>query len=52
MPTPLRSLSAIATECMLQGVHCSIVEAFSKGGAGAADLAQKVVEAIERQSIA
>jgi formate--tetrahydrofolate ligase len=40
-------LESIATECMLQEVHCSIVEAFSKGGAGAADLAQRVVEAIE-----
>ncbi len=40
-------LDSIATECMLQEVHCSIVEAFSKGGEGAADLAEKVVAAIE-----
>jgi formate--tetrahydrofolate ligase len=40
-------LESIATECMLLGVPCSIVEAFTKGGLGAAELAQKVVAAIE-----
>jgi formate--tetrahydrofolate ligase len=40
-------LESIATECMLQAVPCSIVEAFSKGGLGAAELAEKVVAAIE-----
>ncbi|MDR3772999.1 MAG: formate--tetrahydrofolate ligase [Terracidiphilus sp.] len=40
-------LIAIADECHEQGVACSIVEAFAKGGRGAVDLAQKVVFAIE-----
>ncbi|MDR3727587.1 MAG: formate--tetrahydrofolate ligase [Terracidiphilus sp.] len=39
-------LEAIALECEEQQVPCSIVEAFAKGGLGAADLAQKVVAAI------
>jgi formate--tetrahydrofolate ligase len=37
----------IATECSLQDVPCALVEAFAKGGEGAADLAHKVVSAIE-----
>jgi formate--tetrahydrofolate ligase len=40
-------LEAVALECEEQQVPCSIVEAFAKGGLGAADLAQKVVAAIE-----
>ncbi len=40
-------LNAIAAECERQGVACSFVEAFAKGGLGAADLAEKVVSAIE-----
>jgi formate--tetrahydrofolate ligase len=40
-------LQAIAAECARLGVPCSFVEAFAKGGAGAADLARKVVAAIE-----
>jgi len=40
-------LESIATECMLQDVSCSIVEAFCKGGLGAAELAEKIVAAIE-----
>ena len=41
--TPPKNLRSIATECSLQGVPCALVEAFTKGGAGAVDLAQKVV---------
>ena len=40
-------LDAIAAECTRHCVGCSIVEAFAKGGEGAADLAQKVVDLIE-----
>jgi formate--tetrahydrofolate ligase len=40
-------LEMIATECSLQGVPCALVEAFTKGGEGAAELAHKVVSAIE-----
>ena len=40
-------LEMIATECSLQGVPCALVEAYTKGGDGAAELAQKVVSAIE-----
>jgi formate--tetrahydrofolate ligase len=40
-------LDAIAAECARLGVPCSYVEAFAKGGVGAADLATKVVAAIE-----
>jgi len=40
-------LEIIATECSLQGVPCALVEAFTKGGEGAVDLAHKVVSAIE-----
>lgn len=40
-------LYAIAAECARNGVGSSIVEAFAKGGEGAADLAQKVVDLIE-----
>jgi len=40
-------LEMLATECSLQGVPCALVEAFTKGGAGAVDLAHKVVSAIE-----
>ena len=40
-------LDAIAAECQRQGIACSLVEAFAKGGAGSVDLAEKVVCAIE-----
>jgi formate--tetrahydrofolate ligase len=40
-------LKTVALECEEQQVPCSIVEAFAKGGLGAADLAQKVVAAIQ-----
>jgi formate--tetrahydrofolate ligase len=40
-------LEMIATECSLQGIPCALVEAYAKGGEGAADLAHKVVSAIE-----
>jgi len=40
-------LEAVAAHCRRQGIACSIVEAFAKGGLGAADLAEKVVAAIE-----
>jgi formate--tetrahydrofolate ligase len=40
-------LEMIATECSLQGVPCALVEAFTKGGEGATDLAHKVVSVIE-----
>ncbi|WP_348262694.1 formate--tetrahydrofolate ligase [Telmatobacter sp. DSM 110680] len=39
-------LEMIATECSLHGVPCALVEAFTKGGDGAAELAHKVVSAI------
>lgn len=40
-------LEAIASECARLEVPCAITEAFSKGGAGAVDLAEKVVAQIE-----
>ena len=40
-------LEAIETWCAEHGIACSTVEAFSKGGLGAVDLAVKVVAAIE-----
>lgn len=40
-------LDAVAAECERLSVPCSVVEAFSKGGLGTADLAEKVVAAIE-----
>lgn len=40
-------LEIIATECSLQGVPCAMVEAFTKGGEGAVELAHKVVSAIK-----
>jgi formate--tetrahydrofolate ligase len=40
-------LEAIALECDEQLVACSVVEAFTKGSLGAADLARKVVAAIQ-----
>jgi formate--tetrahydrofolate ligase len=40
-------LEAIAMECTEHGVPCALVEAFAKGGAGAAELARRVVAAIE-----
>ena len=40
-------LEMLATECSLQGVPCALVEAFTKGGEGAVELARKVVSAIE-----
>lgn len=41
-------LACIATHCQQQGVDCAPVEAFAKGGEGAAELARKVVATIER----
>jgi formate--tetrahydrofolate ligase len=43
----LEDLESIAAECARHGVPCSFVEAFIKGGAGATDLAEKVVAAID-----
>jgi formate--tetrahydrofolate ligase len=40
-------LAEIAAECKRQEVGCSFVEAFAKGGAGATDLAEKIVAAID-----
>jgi formate--tetrahydrofolate ligase len=40
-------LDAIAVECERQSVPCARVEAFSRGGAGCVNLAQKVVDLIE-----
>jgi formate--tetrahydrofolate ligase len=40
-------LDAIAAECERQSVPCARVEAFARGGAGAVDLAEKVVDIIE-----
>lgn len=40
-------LAAIATECRSNGVPFALVEAFTKGGAGAAELAREVVRAID-----
>jgi len=40
-------LEMLATECSLEGVPCAMVEAFTKGGEGAIDLAHKVVSVIE-----
>jgi formate--tetrahydrofolate ligase len=39
-------LEMLGTECSLQGVPCALVEAFTKGGEGAVELAHKVVSAI------
>jgi Formyltetrahydrofolate synthetase len=44
-------LDYIKDYCASKGVKCSIVEVWAKGGAGAEELAQKVVETIE-ESIA
>ena len=43
----IAELSEIAAECQRQQVGCSFVEAFAKGGAGATDLAEKVVAVID-----
>jgi formate--tetrahydrofolate ligase len=40
-------LDAVADECERQGVVCSLVEAFTKGGLGAVDLAEKVVSLVK-----
>ncbi len=40
-------LEAIGAECAQEGIPCSVVEAFAKGGIGAADLAEKVVGLID-----
>jgi formate--tetrahydrofolate ligase len=40
-------LSAIAAECSEQRIDSAIVEAFTKGGLGAVDLAEKAVAAID-----
>ncbi|MDO4998608.1 MAG: formate--tetrahydrofolate ligase [Neisseria sp.] len=42
-------LALIENECAKQGVAVSLTEVWGKGGAGGADLAQKVVNAIETQ---
>jgi formate--tetrahydrofolate ligase len=39
-------LDEVAAECERQGIACSVVEAFAKGGAGSADLAEKVVSLV------
>jgi formate--tetrahydrofolate ligase len=44
-------LEMIATECSLLGVPCAMVEAFTKGGEGAVDLAHKIVSAIESNPV-
>jgi formate--tetrahydrofolate ligase len=44
-------LEMIATECSLQGVPCTLVEAHAKGGEGATELAHKVVSAIETNPV-
>jgi formate--tetrahydrofolate ligase len=43
-------LAEVAAECKRQEVGCSFVEAFAKGGAGAADLAEKIVAVIDGDS--
>jgi formate--tetrahydrofolate ligase len=43
-------LDAIVNECRDNGVPCALVDAFAKGGAGAADLAREVVRAIDESS--
>jgi formate--tetrahydrofolate ligase len=40
-------LETIAEHCRQQGIACSVVEAFAKGGQGTVDLAETVVRAIE-----
>ena len=40
-------LAAIAGECERQDAPCAVVEAFSKGGVGAIELAEKVIDLIE-----
>ena len=40
-------LDAISAECNRDGVVCAITDAFSKGGVGSIDLAEKVVATIE-----
>jgi formate--tetrahydrofolate ligase len=42
-----RELDAIAAECERLGVSCAVTEAFSKGGLGSTDLAEKVIGLIE-----
>lgn len=44
-------LAAIADECARLGVGCAPVEAFAKGGEGAAELARKVVALIEANPV-
>ena len=43
----IADLEAVEAECERQEIACSRVEAFAKGGEGAADLAEKVVRLIE-----
>jgi formate--tetrahydrofolate ligase len=43
----IAELQAVEEECARQGIACSRVEAFAKGGEGAADLAHKVVGVID-----
>lgn len=40
-------LASIDAECTRQGIGCSVVEVFTKGGLGAVDLAEKVVSLIK-----
>jgi len=40
-------LNGIAAECRRRGVGCAFVEAYAQGGAGATDLAEEVISAIE-----
>jgi formate--tetrahydrofolate ligase len=40
-------LEAVAAECGREGVACAITDAFTKGGVGSIDLAEKVVAAID-----
>ncbi|WP_218082679.1 formate--tetrahydrofolate ligase [Anthocerotibacter panamensis] len=42
-------LARVASYCTAVGLPVSIVEAFAKGGAGAVDLAQKVVAVLEKE---
>ncbi len=40
-------LNGIAAECRRHGVGCAFVEAYAEGGAGAIDLAEELISAIE-----
>ncbi len=45
------ALAAIAAECARMGLGCAPVEAFAKGGAGAAELAAQVVALIDENPL-